>query len=74
MKSNVSDFLELARRIYEDACLHCVAKVSKRDLKTIRSRVRKQGLSFLTIALPDFCADFERSARRSGRPNILQIF
>jgi len=61
MKSNVSDFLELARRIYIDACLHCVAKVSKRDLLTIRSRVQKQGLSFLTITLPDFCSDFERS-------------
>jgi len=61
MKSNVSDYLELARRIYLDACLHCVAKVSKRDLRTIRSRVQKQGISFLTITLPDFCSDFEKS-------------
>jgi hypothetical protein len=61
MKSNVSDYTELARRIYLDACLHCVAKVSKRDLRTIRSRVQKQGISFLTISLPDFAADFEKS-------------
>lgn len=75
MKSNVSDFLELARRIYEDACLHCVAKVSKRDLKTIRSRVRKQGLSFLTITLPDFCADFERSLHEGQvDPTLFRYF
>lgn len=61
MKSYASDYLELARRIYLDACLHCVAKVSHRDLRTIRSRVQTQGLSFLTITLPDFCSDFEKS-------------
>ena len=86
MKSYVSDYLELARRVYLDACLHCVAKVSKRDLKTIRSRVQTQGLSFLTITLPDFCSDFEkclelgyvdpalfRSFRKSGSiPAFLQ--
>ena len=75
MKSNESDFLELARRIYLDACLHCVAKVSKRDLLTIKSRVQKQGLSFLTIILPDFCADFEK-ALHLGRvdPTLFRYF
>lgn len=75
MKSSVSDYLELARRIYLDACLHCVAKVSKRDLRTIRSRVQKQGLSFLTITLPDFCADFERSLHEGQvDPSLFRYF
>ncbi|DAD50944.1 TPA_asm: RNA-directed RNA polymerase [ssRNA phage SRR6255733_6] len=30
-----------------------------RDLKTIRSRFEKEGLSFLTITLPSFCSSFE---------------
>lgn len=86
MKSYESDYLELARRIYIDACLHCVAKVSHRDLRTIRSRVQTRGISFLTITLPDFCSDFEkclelghvdsslfRYFRKSGRlPAFLQ--
>lgn len=32
-----------------------------RDRKTIMDRVSTEGLSFLTITLPSFCADFERS-------------
>lgn len=40
----------------------CVADVSDfRDLETIRSRVEEEGLSFLTITLPSFAKDFERS-------------
>lgn len=31
------------------------------DLKTIEARVKHEGLSFLTITLPDFAKDFERS-------------
>lgn len=61
MKSQATDYLRTMEAIYEDACHHCVAKVSFRDLLTIRSRVEEQGLSFLTIALPAFCADFEKS-------------
>ena len=62
MKSNVSDPLELAKAIYLDACATCVADVSDlRDLETIRSRVKEEGMSFLTITLPNFCRDFERS-------------
>jgi len=59
MKSHVSDYLELAQTIYKDACAQCAAEVSFRDLKTIRSRVKTQGISFLTITLPNFCSDFE---------------
>jgi hypothetical protein len=61
MKSHVSDYLEVMQAIYLDACVTCAAKVSDRDLQTIRSRVKSEGVSFLTITLPSFCADFERS-------------
>lgn len=62
MKSNVSDYLEMATCVYLDAVAMCVADVSDlRDLKTIKSRVKEEGLSFLTITLPNFGKDFERS-------------
>jgi len=62
MKSNVSDCLEFMEQVYIDATMKCVADVSDlRDLETIRSRVKGEGLSFLTITLPNFCKDFERS-------------
>jgi len=62
LKSNVSDFLELADQIYIDATAKCTADVSdNRDLLTIRSRVKYEGLSFLTISLPQFAKGFERS-------------
>jgi len=61
MKSNVSD-LELAQAVYLDACAKCSALNSDlRDLQTMRSRVKREGISFLTITLPAFCKDFERS-------------
>lgn len=66
MKSDASELLELVHCIYEDACTKCSADVSDlRDLMTIRSRVEREGLSFLTITLPDFCKDFE-SALEAG--------
>jgi len=61
MKSHISDYLEIAQAIYLDACARCAAEVSLRDLCTIKSRVENQGVSFLTITLPNFCSDFERS-------------
>lgn len=62
MKSNVSDYLEVAQSVYKDACAQCVTDVfDLRDLETIRSRVKHEGLSFLTITLPQFVTDFERS-------------
>jgi hypothetical protein len=62
MKSNESDFLELLQVVYIDACSRCTADVSDlRDLETIRSRVKHEGISFLTISLPNFCKSFERS-------------
>jgi len=61
MKSHTSDCLEVAFTIYKDACDACVAEVSDRDLKTIKSRVNDEGISFLTITLPSFSQDFEKS-------------
>lgn len=62
MKSNVSDYLGVAEVVYKDACAKCIADVSDlRDLDTLRYRVEHEGLSFLTITLPKFCQDFERS-------------
>jgi len=57
-----SDYLEVMEAVYRDACIKCSADVfSLRDLETIRSRVEKEGISFLTITLPQFAKDFERS-------------
>jgi len=61
MKSPISDYLEVMQAIYNDACVKCAAKVSLRDLRTIKSRVEDEGVSFLTITLPEFCRDFEKS-------------
>nr|QDH86857.1 MAG: hypothetical protein H2BulkLitter115474_000002 [Leviviridae sp.] len=62
MKSDASDYLELMHAVYFDACIKCSADVSDlRDLKTIKSRVMSEGLSFLTITLPAFCSAFERA-------------
>lgn len=61
MKSNESSYLELVRAVYKDACAKCTADVSDlRDLKYIESRVREEGLSFLTITLPAFARSFEK--------------
>lgn len=62
MKSQVNDCLELALCVLKDATARCSAPTSDlRDELTIRSRVKKEGLSFLTITLPSFGRDFERS-------------
>lgn len=37
-----------------------------RDLQTVRERSRCEGLSFLTITLPQFCSDFEKSLDRGS--------
>jgi len=75
MKSHASDCLEVALLVYEDACARCTVKPSFRDRKTMRSRVLTQGLSFLTITLPNFCADFERSLDiGSIDPSFFQYF
>jgi len=62
VKSDVSEYLEVVQAVYIDACAKCSADVfALRDLETIKSRVENEGLSFLTITLPQFARDFERS-------------
>jgi len=62
MKSNVSNQEEMLRVVYQDACSKCIADVSDlRDLETIMSRVKYEGDEFLTITLPNFARDFEKS-------------
>lgn len=60
MKSHVSDLLEVAECVFKDTAAKCAAYSSfDRDLKTIRSRVREEGISFLTITLPTLGSDLE---------------
>lgn len=56
MKSHVL----LLGRVLADAETQCRTSTSN-DFKTIVSRVEDEGLSFLTITLPNFGKDFERS-------------
>lgn len=76
MKSDVSTLLRLACCVYEDAAAKCTATTPDvRDLKTIRSRVEKEGLSFLTITLPSFGADLERSLHEEAiDPTLFRSF
>lgn len=62
MKSHANDLLMLAGCIYRDAVAKCTAcKLDERDLITLRSRVKAEGISFLTITLPTLGSDLERS-------------
>lgn len=75
MKSQISDYLEVMQAIYKDACVKCAAEVSRRDLMTIKSRVESEGLSFLTITLPNFCRDFEKSLEQGFvDPSLFRSF
>jgi len=60
LKSDARDLLRLALLVYDDACARCSVNVSSlRDKNTIMSRVKSEGVSFLTITLPSFAKDFE---------------
>ena len=76
LKSNVSDYLEVAQSVYIDSCAKCIADVSDlRDLETLRSRVKQEGMSFLTLTLPRFCGDFESALERGQiDPTLFQGF
>jgi len=76
VKSQISDkLLEVMQAIYKDACVECAAKVSLRDLRTIKSRVRDEGMSFLTITLPEYARDLERCLERgSVDPQLFRRF
>lgn len=53
----------LLQCVLDDLGTWCCTSTS-RDLKEITARVEHEGLSFLTITLPDFCADFQKSLDR----------
>jgi hypothetical protein len=55
MKSHVV----LLGKVLEDSGTWCCTSTTL-DLKTIKSRVKHEGFSFLTITLPTFAKDFER--------------
>lgn len=75
MQSQLNDTFQLVSRIYLDACDECAVQASARDLKTIRSRMEHEGISFVTITLPRFCADFEKClAQSSVDPTLFRSF
>lgn len=65
MKSYVSDLLEVALTLLRECESKSVAAPSlvdiQRDAECLRRRVEHEGLSFLTITLPQYCQDFESS-------------
>lgn len=62
MKSKATDYLELVTAIYTDSCGRCTADVfDLRDIETLISRTKYEGMSFLTITLPQFASDIEKS-------------
>lgn len=64
MKSNASQLLDLGLRILKDAAAKCYTDTVAdwpRDFRTMKSRVRREGLSFMTITLSNFGSDFERA-------------
>jgi len=52
--------MELLQKVLADAETWCCT-CTTRDFKTIAGRYEHEGESFLTITLPTFCSDFERS-------------
>lgn len=67
MKSHVSDLVKIMASVLWDASMKCTTvPLTKRDLITIRSRAKHEGLSFLTITLPDLGKEFDRALDRGG--------
>lgn len=72
LKSHASDLRELATCILKDAFAKCVAKQPEPlDVKNLRSRVEHEGVSFLTITLPQFAKDFEKALAKGGVDSTL---
>lgn len=61
-----TDQLRLLRQVLEDSSSRCTVDFSARDWIEIQARTEHEGLSFLTITLPQFCTDFERSLDQGG--------
>lgn len=56
----MKSLMRLLDCVLADASIWCSTSTT-RDLETITRRVDHEGLSFLTISLPSFCQDFEKS-------------
>lgn len=56
----MKSLINLSTALLADASNICSVDTT-RDLETIRSRARHEGISFFTITLPAFSTDFERS-------------
>lgn len=57
MKSQQSILVEVAKQIYLDACAELSTAPDDRDLQTLSRRVDREGISFLTITLPNLYDD-----------------
>lgn len=70
----MKSLVELLEYLLQDCGRRSTAPV-RRDVLTLRARVEHEGDSFITITLPTFCADFERSLR-DGRigPDFFRFF
>lgn len=66
----MKSLIQLAESILRDAELTCATSTS-RDLRTIERRVENEGLSFLTITLPNFGSAFDL-ALDQGRADPLR--
>jgi len=58
-RQNEKPYVAPNQFLHDMGTLCCVS--TSQDLKTIQARVKHEGISFLTITLPDFAKDFERS-------------
>lgn len=56
----MKSLMRLLECVLADASTWCSTSTT-RDFNTIARRVKHEGISFLTISLPSFCSDFERS-------------
>lgn len=76
MKSHVSKLTSVAQLVYHDACAKCTANPPEsRDLKTITTRIKNEGLSFLTITLPSLGSDLEKALEQGGiTPDLFRSF
>jgi hypothetical protein len=68
----VKSLMLLLREVLNELGTWCGTS-TVRDLKTITKRVEDEGLSFLTITLPAFCQDFQKSLDEGsvGRQSFL---
>lgn len=56
----MKSLIDLSTALLNDLGRFCSVETT-RDLETLRSRAKYEGISFLTITLPDFASEFERA-------------